>query len=310
MCGLNAAPFLHACVDSILAQSFGNFELLFMDDGSTDDTYEIVRSFEDARIRTFRHERNQGIAASINELAIQANAEILVRHDADDISAPNRLERQRQFMADHPDVIVVGTGIELINASGQRIADWNYPTEDDEIRSASLEHSPFANPTTAIRKAAFYAVRGYRTEFQSCEDYDFFLRVAEHGRLANLPECLYKLRRHDNNQTIRWGKKQLYFHLLAQLSARSRAANGQDIALPRATEDLDRFMLTRYKMALDDAAPWIADQLFVRTEQAITCGNYASAFRVFASACGVDFQKWRFRWFAGKLWAQLVKGIQ
>lgn len=296
----NAAPFLRECVDSILGQSFSEFELLLMDDGSTDDTYSILQSYDDPRMRIFRHEQNRGIVASVNELASRARADILVRHDADDVSAPTRLQLQHQFLALNPDVAVVGTAIEFVNAKGEHAGGWSPPTSDADIRSILPRAIPFSHATTAIQRSAYERIGGYREAFQSCEDYDFFLRIADHGRLANLDQTLYKVRRHGNNQTVEGGRKQLHFELLAKLSARARADTGMDIHLPERTEDVANFLRRNYPKELEAARPWLAEGLFYRAEQALVCGNYASAFRVFAQGCAIDFKRWRLRWFAGR----------
>lgn len=305
MSGFNAERFLREAIESILTQTFTNFELLIMDDGSSDSTYQIASSFDDPRIRVFRNERNRGIVASVNELAGYARAGILARHDADDISEPTRFASQYRHMCSHSETVVLGAAIELINASGQHIGGWGYPVSDQEIRLALVERSAFANPVTFIRKDAFDKVGGYRTGLEPCEDYDFFLRIAEYGRLANLPQTLYRLRRHGDNQTIKNAKKQLYLHLLVRLSAHSRATTGTDIPLPRHGSDVEALLKARFRDDFEQAKPWISDQLLHRAEQAIDCGNYVAACRLFASACWASFSKWRVGWFVRKVWMRI-----
>src|ERR1043165_9066720 len=111
----NGEPFLAKAIDSILAQTYEDFELLVVDDGSTDATPDIVRSYGDRRVRTVRNPRNIGLARSLNVGLAEARGALVARHDADDLSYPDRFRRQVEFLAAHPDVAVLGTRFDSID---------------------------------------------------------------------------------------------------------------------------------------------------------------------------------------------------
>ena len=112
----NAEKYINEAIDSILAQTFTDFEFIIIDDGSTDSTCAIVESYSDSRIRFFKNEHNLGVAATLNRGLDLARGEYIARMDADDISLPTRFEKQAAYMDSHPDVVVCGTGVECFGA--------------------------------------------------------------------------------------------------------------------------------------------------------------------------------------------------
>jgi glycosyltransferase involved in cell wall biosynthesis len=182
----NALPFLDAAVESILGQTFGDFEFVIRDDGSTDGTAERLRDWaaRDRRIRLFAGE-TLGPAGSSNWIVRQARAPLIARMDADDVCRPDRLARQRALFAARPDTVLAGALADTIDAGGRT------------VRGADLwrisRHScfvPFPHTSIMFQRSAFDAVGGYRAECDYWEDLDFCLRMAGQGRVAVIAEAL------------------------------------------------------------------------------------------------------------------------
>jgi glycosyltransferase involved in cell wall biosynthesis len=196
----NARRYLAEAVESILNQTFGDFEFLIVDDGSTDDSAEILRGFaaRDARIRLVSRP-NTGYLVALNEMLGKARGELIARMDADDIALPDRFERQVAFLRDNPDHLVVGCRVLLIDPEGDPLCEWNFDQTHEEIDAAHLDGSRggvISHPSAMMRCQAVRDLGGYRAEYYTSEDLDLWLRLAERGRLANLPEVLLKYRMH------------------------------------------------------------------------------------------------------------------
>jgi glycosyltransferase involved in cell wall biosynthesis len=188
----NAMYYLRAAVESVLSQSYMDFEFLIIDDGSTDGSADYLRSLRDPRIKLTVRE-NRGLGTTLNELFRNSRTEYVARMDADDICAPQRLERQMAFLRDHGDVVMLGSGIDFI--VGDCVVEGVRPlTEHSEIRQRLLQKRPGVNhPTLVVKRKAWEAVGGYRFAGAG-EDLDFCLRVCDIGRVANVPEALYHYR--------------------------------------------------------------------------------------------------------------------
>lgn len=188
----NAMPYLPASVESVLAQSYGGFEFLIIDDGSSDGSIDYLRSLRDARIKLLVRE-NTGLGATLNELFGRSRTEYVARMDADDVCQPDRLEKQMAFLREHPDVLMLGTGIDFL--VGTRIVNGFRPAIDHAtIRRRLLQKRPGVNhPTIVVRRDAWAAVGGYRVA-RAGEDLDFCLRLCDFGKAANIPEALYRYR--------------------------------------------------------------------------------------------------------------------
>lgn len=194
----NAELYVDEAIKSILAQTYGDFELLALDDGSTDRSLLILREYEaqDSRVHIFSRE-NRGLVASLNELIAKARGRYLARMDADDICMPDRFRSQVTFLDSFPDHVLVGAWVETVNAAGLPIGILRSPTSHEEIDQDHLSgHTSIRHPTAMIRRSAVMSAGCYRSEFISAEDLDLFLRLAELGKLANLPEVMLRYRLH------------------------------------------------------------------------------------------------------------------
>ena len=173
----NAERYIREAIDSILRQTWSDFELIIIDDGSTDSTAAIIAGYTDNRIRFCPNAQNMGVAATLNRGLELACGAYIARMDADDISLPERFAKQAAYLDAHPDVTVCGTAIELFFPCG------------------------IAHPSVMMRRAAILELGGYDPAFNGMEDYELWCRVAEKGKIAVLPEILLRYRIHSGQVT-------------------------------------------------------------------------------------------------------------
>jgi glycosyltransferase involved in cell wall biosynthesis len=194
----NARPFLDEAVRSVLGQTFRDFELVVLDDASEDGSAEILREWarRDARVRLVESRRPLGLSGSSEAVVREARAPLVARMDADDVAHPERLARQLEVMRARPEVVLVGSLCEGIDAAGRRVR----PRDRWRLVRASL-YPPFPHGSAMFRREAFEAVGGYREDCAGWEDQDLFLRLSRRGRVVVLPETLYFYRYHVSNST-------------------------------------------------------------------------------------------------------------
>ncbi len=227
----NGGEFLAEAIESVLGQSFGDFEFLILDDGSSDSSPAMIERYalRDARIVPIIRE-NRGLIASLNQLVETARAPILARMDADDICEPQRFIRQHAFLMDNPDHGLVGSWSLDIDETGQPCvtAGVNHPVTYDEVLSVIEERSPICHPSAMMRRDVLVAAGGYHRAFRHCEDYDLWLRLASRTRMANVPERLLRYRRTEGQISNRFSIDQHYGAAVAVLAYRERMAGRPD----------------------------------------------------------------------------------
>lgn len=229
LCVFNGARYVSRAVESILGQSYGDLELIVVDDGSSDETPSILARFADPRLRVVRHS-NVGLTRSLNRGIELARGEFLARQDADDVSMPQRLERQVELLDDNPEAGFSGTWVHLIDEQDRIFGDVQYAVEDDAIRAAHLQENQFAHGSLLFRKALVERVGGYRPEFRFAQDYDLTLRLLEFTRAANVPRYLYMLRHSAGKLSYIHAREQLACSVAARGLARCRNT-GRDEAM-------------------------------------------------------------------------------
>ena len=187
----NGERFLRQAVDSILSQTFTDFEFVVVDDGSTDGTEEILKGYTDPRLRMIRQE-NTGLIGSLNRAVDIASGEYIARMDADDISSPRRLELQLEWLESHPCTAVLGTQVAQIDEAGGAIRRHYYPVRSDAIGKALLRGATaICHGSVILRRACFERAGGYRQRLEHAEDYDLWLRMIESYEVENLTGVLY-----------------------------------------------------------------------------------------------------------------------
>lgn len=224
----NAETYLPEAIDSILKQTFSDFEFIIIDDGSTDRTTEILQQYsnKDSRIRCFQNAENHGLATSLNRGIEIARGNYIARMDGDDISLPNRLEQQIAFMENNSQVGICGTWTKIFGIKKQYSKP---PLHSDEIKSHLFFASPFAHPTVMMRKQVLneYNLR-YDALNQTAQDYALWAKAARYTSLANLPQVLLHYRTHSVQSSIE--KKQLQLEQTNQTRIQQLQSVGIDFS--------------------------------------------------------------------------------
>ncbi len=206
----NRADLLPDTVRSVLGQTMRDFELVLVDDGSTDGSTDLCRQFaaQDDRVRVVEQE-NGGIAKAANAGVAACRAALIARLDSDDLMLPTRLQEQADFMDAHPDVVCVGSAVEMIDQRGRFLTVEQRPIDDATIQDHLLRgHCAIANPSCMIRAAALRQAGPYDQSYSPAEDFEMFLRLGEVGELANLSEPLTRYRLHHGSASVKQGRLQ------------------------------------------------------------------------------------------------------
>ena len=226
----NVECYLTEAIESILHQTFHDFEFVIVDFGSTDTSKEIAASFasKDQRVKFSEIPPCSYIEAKIAACSLPKGRYIAIQ-DADDVSLPDRLETEVSFLKNHPEVGLLGGAVQWIDSQGKCLpsAD-DYPTEDHEIRAELRTRNPFWHPTVLILKEAFSRVGGYRRIFIQSDDYDLWLRISEHYQCANLKQKVLNYRIHPQQLSFRRRKDQILCALAAQAAAALRREGKPD----------------------------------------------------------------------------------
>lgn len=196
----NAGQYIEEAMKSILSQTFRNYEFLIINDGSTDNSPDVIRKFSDTRIRFVENESNMRLSGTLNKGIRLARGEYIARMDADDISLPTRFEKQVGFLDQNPDVALCGTWYSVFGTT--RKMTHRLPTSQKEIECYLLFNPSFGHPTVMFRKSAFVTRElWFDEEYTPAEDYNCWVRFVEHARLANIPEVLLMYRTHGHQMT-------------------------------------------------------------------------------------------------------------
>jgi glycosyltransferase involved in cell wall biosynthesis len=227
----NGARWLREAIDSVLGQTLRDFELIVVDDGSTDDTPHLLSDVSrlDSRIRIFRQEAS-GLVDALNRGLAEARGSLVARLDADDRAMPERLDRQVRYLESNPNVGLLGSWAEKIDERGAPCGLLKPEPQSDALAHLLLRTNPFVHSSVMFRTEPVRRLGGYRSAFQAAEDYDLWLRIAEVAEIVNVPEFLIQYRRHNANVTQRHAIRQAFSARLAQRSANIRRETGNDPA--------------------------------------------------------------------------------
>ncbi len=198
----NRANFIGEAIASVIAQTYTNFELIIIDDGSSDDTAAVIESFKDSRIHYQKHETNAGLLKRRQESLAAATGTYVAVLDSDDVwSDPDKLKEQVTYLESHEQCVLVGTFVTLIDEVDRILGQNTYATTDESIRQQILLRNQFAHSSVVMRRQALTKTAGYR--YQLAEDLDLFLALGTHGELANLPWTMTSYRIHSKSESGR-----------------------------------------------------------------------------------------------------------
>ena len=195
----NAEKFIKKTIVSVLSQSFVDFEFIIVDDGSIDNSFEIISSFKDERIKYFRNERNSGIVFSLNKALEIAKGEYIARIDADDICTEDRLKLQFDFLEENKNVGVCSGHIQYIDSNDVEGLSVEMPVSFEECKIKFLFGNPVIHPASMFRKDLALKVGGYTAGMEPAEDYDFWLKLLEVSEIQNIDKLILQYRTHSTN---------------------------------------------------------------------------------------------------------------
>lgn len=206
----NAQKFVEKAVRSIMEQTYTNLEILCCDDCSTDKTLIILQklSQEDSRVKVIKNEQNLKIVQTLNKLVYLSSGKYIARMDADDISLPNRIEKQVEFMEKNVDVGICGCNIFYIDEKGKKIRKSNFPKTDKSIQNLKFFRTPFCHPTIMFNsdlRKYFY----YKDEYLYAEDYGLWLELLDKFKGVNLKKCYFYYRLHNEQVTYKHNSEQI-----------------------------------------------------------------------------------------------------
>jgi len=202
MAAYNAEKFIRKSIESILDQTYQNWELIILNDGSIDGTRAIVKQFFDPRIKYFENEQNMGLVYTRNRMITLAAGEYLAVLDSDDVAYSDRLEKEVLFLNKNPLHGLVGSSIEMIDAKGNLTGEtWNLPAKSKDIATILFFHNNFAHSTVMFRRSVL-PNPVYREGFAPSEDFDLWVRLSQISRVYNFKKSLVAYRKHDNNTSF------------------------------------------------------------------------------------------------------------
>jgi hypothetical protein len=210
MSAFNGAAFLPEAVESILNQTFSNFEFLVIDDGSADGTARLLAAVRDPRMRVVRNEQHLGLTRSLKAGVELARGQYIARMDADDVALPERLEKQVALLMKRPEIGILGSACYVIDQAGREVGLLHMPEDDLRIRWTSLLGNPFAHPTVMLRRDVLMnSGLNYDETFQATQDYDLWMRMLRYTCGGNLGEPLIRYRMHTDRVTSKFREVQL-----------------------------------------------------------------------------------------------------
>ncbi|MCA1469234.1 glycosyltransferase [Bradyrhizobium sp. IC3195] len=231
MAAYNASRYLRESVDSILAQTFRDFEFVIIDDGSTDDSAAIIASYADQRVRLISH-AHAGLVASLNRAVSEARAPLIARMDADDRALPNRLARQVAFLDNNPEIDILCTDVFIIAAEGKRVGQQVQLGVNNGLVRDGLLHrrrmKPIIHPSVMMRRQVIDSLGGYR-EFRYAEDHDFWLRAVDRFNFARLNEKLLEYRIHDSGLSRTKLADHMTSSVMSEVEYLVKCATGQSL---------------------------------------------------------------------------------
>lgn len=238
----NGAPYLKEAIESILSQTFKDFEFIIIDDGSTDNSYEIARSYLDQRIKLYKNEFNLRVAETLNKGIKLAQGEYIARMDADDVSLPNRLARQVNFLDSHPDITIVGSWVKVIGDTHEYV--WKYESNPEKLKTKMFFNCSVAHPTIMMRKKAMLDNNLWYNNM-GVEDFDLWARACEKIKMSNINKVFlhYRINTNQSSGTLSaFHAEGLNEVLTQQIKKLGIEPTNQEVAIHRRASNYQPFM--------------------------------------------------------------------
>lgn len=284
----NGEELIEKAIQSILNQTYNDFELLIYDDGSTDNTVALIEKYEDARIKLYKGNSNLGSLKARNYLFTIAQGEYFIFHDADDWSKPNRIETLVAYMDQH-ECGICGSNVEIYDATGLILTTTNKPIEHHAIIEEFKTSVPIYFPSSIVRREVFETIGGFKEYFYDLGnyDYDWMYRISEKFVCANLNEAFYCVSRLNvSNSTTIKNPHKIIGHKIVQFLAKERAENGYD-SLETNIEKVNQFAVEAYKPYLKDKSLYTQDRIVGLLAE----NFYSAAFKLSLKAIGENPKK-------------------
>jgi glycosyltransferase involved in cell wall biosynthesis len=226
----NGQDFLREAIESILNQTYRDFEFIVVDDASTDNSLNILKSFSDPRLKILEVEKNIGLVDALNLALKQAKGKYVARMDADDVSYPDRFAQQILRFKESPELVLLGCAFTYIDVNGRELSSGSPPSDNSTLQRDLIESgNPFCHPTVMMRTQDLKDIGGYRKIVNKfAQDYDLFLRLSERGEVANLKFPLLGYRIHSNQITVKKMKPQLFSAQVYRFLALQRRRGKQE----------------------------------------------------------------------------------
>lgn len=247
----NAEKFLKEAIDSILNQTFKDFEFLIINDASTDNSKKIILSYKDPRIRYFENKKNLGVAGTLNKGLKLARAELIARMDADDISFPNRFELQYKEMQKDKEIAVLVSNYDVVNENGKFLRTQRYAKSPEEIYYTLQFRNCLGHPTTMFRKYITLDIFNGFDKRHEAEDYDLWLRVSKKYKLTNVNCCLLKLRVSEKSRMTSFLSKKINRDAIFIAKKNLESLTGEKINLDIIKILVEHFAIFRYNISTE-----------------------------------------------------------
>jgi len=266
----NRDRYLQRAVESILNQTFTNFEFLIINDGSSDRTEDILETFNDPRIRITKNSENVGLTRSLNRGLEISRGDYIARMDADDVSLPARLERQVKFLDKYSNVGLLGTWWYVINGDDREIGISKVPNGEQAVHF-------MCHGSTVMRRICLEKVGFYREIFELAQDYDLWLRIADEFEVVNLCEPLYEKRIHMDSVSAQKKLEQDLYASLALELAEERKEKGRDKLHNIDNKEAERIREQRLSISGIEKAKLLSGTYSIWSQASLDLGDYPQA---------------------------------
>jgi len=196
----NGGEYLQTAIDSILNQSYSDFEFIIINDASTDNSEKLICSYTDSRIRYIKNEQNIGLIRTLNKGLDLCNGDYIARMDQDDIANDKRLEKQNDILDKNPEIGVCGSWFTLFGTRNNHVA--KHPEHPEHIKIGMLAYCAIGHPTVMMRKSSLQGLK-YDEDYQAAEDYEFWTRLLRITKFYNIQESLLDYRLHETNMSVK-----------------------------------------------------------------------------------------------------------